>query len=39
MEFEGVYQRFKRFVEFYNLWYIKYYGDGDSKSFSKVNDV
>lgn len=39
MEPEGVHQRFKRSVELHNLWYTKYYGDGDSKSFSKVNDV
>lgn len=39
MEFEGVDCILKRFVKFYNLWYIEYYGDGESKSFSKVKVV
>ena len=39
MEPEGVDRIFKRSVELHNLRYTEYYGDGDSKSFSKVKDV
>ena len=39
MEPEGVHRIFKCSVELHNLRYAEYYGDGDSKSFSKVKDV
>ena len=39
MEPEGVDRVLKRSVELHNLGYTDYYGDGDSKSFSKVKDV
>ena len=39
MEPEGVDRIFRRSVELHNLQYTEYYGDGDSKSFSKVKDV
>ena len=39
MEPEGVDRILKRSVELHNLGYTEYYGDGDSKSFSKVKDV
>ena len=39
MEPEGVNRIFRRSVELHNLRYTEYYGDGDSKSFSRVKDV
>lgn len=39
MEPEGVDRILKRSVELHNLRYTEYYGDGESKSFSKVKVV
>ena len=39
MEPEGVYRVFKRSVELHNFQYTEYYGDGDSKSFTKEKDA
>ena len=39
MEPEGVNRIFRRSVELHNLRYTEYYGDGESKSFSRVKDV
>lgn len=33
IEPEGVNRIFSQFVEIHNLWYTRYYRDGDSKSF------
>ena len=39
MEPEGAERLFKRSVQEYGLYYTKYYGDGDSKSFQRVENV
>ena len=39
MEPAGVDRIFKRSVELHNFQYTEYYGDGDSKSFGKLNDA
>ena len=39
MEPEGVDRIFRRSVELHNMQYTEYYGDGDSNSFSRVQDV
>ena len=38
MESEGVIEMFARSVEFRNLIYKTYVGDGDSKAYSAVRD-
>ena len=39
METEGAMRIFKRSVEKHGMRYVKYYGDGDSKSFEKVEHI
>ena len=39
MEPEGADRIFRRSVELHNLRYNEFYGDGDSKSYSRVKDV
>ena len=39
MEPEGAERLFKRSEQEYGLYYTKYYGDGDSKSFQRVENV
>ena len=39
MEPEGTDRIFRRSVELHNLRYNEFYGDGDSKSYSRVKDV
>ena len=39
MEPEGAERIFKRLVQKHGLYYTKYYGDGDSKSFQRVENV
>ena len=39
MEPEGAERIFQRSVELHNLRYTEFYGDGDSKSFSRVKGV
>ena len=39
MEAEGVDRIFKRSLELHNFQYTEYYGDGDSKSFTKLKDA
>ena len=39
MEREGAIQIFNRSLDKHNLYYTGYYGDGDSKSFSAVQNI
>lgn len=39
MEPEGAERIFQRSVKLHNLRYTEFYGDGDSKSFSRVKGV
>ncbi|GBL81697.1 hypothetical protein AVEN_93476-1 [Araneus ventricosus] len=39
MEVVGVYRMFERSEKMRNLLYLKYFGDGDSKSYDNVKDI
>ncbi|GBN24516.1 hypothetical protein AVEN_245862-1 [Araneus ventricosus] len=39
LEVVGVYRKFERSEKMRNLQYVKYFGDGDSKSYDNVKDI